>query len=885
MMADQAGKTDRAEGKMTPAMKQYWSVKEQHKEDILLFHIGDFYETFGKDAETVSRELGIALTSRSRDPEGKRIPLAGVPCHAAAGYIARLIAKGYRVAVCDQVEEAKSAKGIVRREVVRVITPGTVIDEGMLPSFQARYLMAISDDEHVKGPGLAFLDLTTGEFFVISCPSRMDRGALFAEIKRYDPAECVIPARLFDEYADLVRKSGVIVTKVPDEHGQDERGEYLSGHFGSEMLKDSGISGRPELVKAAAVALRYACETQRLALSHVTTLSVREMREHCMIDGITLRNLEILQSIRGGPEDPTLFRHLNLTGSPMGGRLLRQWLSAPLLSLERINDRLDGVEFFAGDTPCRLRTRALLDKLPDLERIAGRIACGNASPRDLMALARSLEVLPTLTETISESSSPPPIVAGALAAHEDTGWVKDLIRRALADDPPLSVRNGGIFREGYSASLDELRARSLSGKDWIIALQQRERVRTGIKSLKVSYNAVFGYYIEVTKANLHLVPPEYERRQTTSSGERFTLPELKEQEVAITTVEEKTLALEQELYADLLRNLGRALPSLQTTAASLGIIDLLASLGEAAIRYRYTRPVLDQSRDVLIREGRHPVVEAVMKSGFVPNDTLISGNSEQILIITGANMAGKSTYMRAVAEMVVMAQAGSFVPAAHVRIGLVDRIFTRVGAFDDLASGQSTFMVEMLELANILNNVTGQSLVILDEIGRGTSTLDGYCIARSVLEFLHGKGPSGPRTLFATHFHEIVSAEADLKRVRNYHFAVKDTGSELIFLRKLIPGATDRSYGIHVASLAGVPEKVTERASALLTELTRGERGEGGRVQRYTQMLLVDTGPGPENPVLEELRELDPDSLTPRQALTLLYEMVRKAGGRKGGDR
>jgi DNA mismatch repair protein MutS len=886
VMADPGGRKEQASGKVTPAMKQYWSVKEQYRDAILLFHIGDFYETFGTDAETISRELDIALTSRSRDPEGNRIPLAGVPCHAATGYITRLVSKGYRVAICDQVEEAKNAKGVVRREVVRVITPGTAIEEGMLPSFQARYLMAISDNEKAEGSGLAFLDLSTGEFFVISCPGGTGSESLNAEIRRYDPAECIIPVRLCDEYEDQIRRSGVIVTRVPDDSGKSEAGDYLCEHFGPEKLEEWGISDRPELVKAAAVALRYACETQKIALPHVTNLSVRERSEFCMIDGITLRNLEILQSIRGRPEDPTLFCHLNLTGSPMGARLLRQWLSAPLLAPDRINDRLDAVEFFTGNTSLRIRSRGLLTKLPDLERIAGRIACGNASPRDLQALARALEILPSLAEALGSSDTLAPLLAEALAGPGDTGWVKELIQRALADDPPVSIRNGGVFREGYSSSLDALRTCSLSGKDWIVALQQRERARTGIKSLKVSYNTVFGYFIEVTKANLHLVPREYDRKQTTSTGERFTLPELKEQEAAITTAEEKILALEQELYTDLLRNLARALPSIQATAASLGIIDVFAALGEAAVRFRYTRPVLDKSRDILIREGRHPVVEAAVKSGFVPNDTQISANSDQILIITGANMAGKSTYMRAVAEMVVMAQAGCFVPAAHARFGVVDRIFTRVGAFDDLASGQSTFMVEMLELANILNNVTGQSLVILDEIGRGTSTLDGYCIARSVLEFLHGKGPAGPRTLFATHFHEIVTAESDLKRVRNYHFAVSDTGSEIIFLRKLIPGATDRSYGIHVASLAGVPEKVTKRASALLSDLIRGERGPDVKMKRYTQVLLVDTpGLRDEEPLLGELRQLDPDSLTPRQALDTLYELVRKAGGRRGEGR
>jgi DNA mismatch repair protein MutS len=870
-------------GKETPAMLQYRSIKDQHPDDILFFHIGDFYETFGSDAETVSRELDIALTSRSRDSEGNRIPLAGVPCHAASGYISRLVSKGYRVAICDQVEEAKDAKGIIRREVVRIVTPGTVIDEAMIASPQARYLMAISGDETGEDLGLAFLELSTGEFFVASCPCTENKEGLLSEIRRHDPAECIIPATIFERYEAPVAENGVIVTKAGECPGRDEALEYLSGQFGQMKVNESGICERPEVLKAAALALRYAQETLRMDLSYLSTPSLRERSDCCMIDSITLRNLEILQSIRGRPEDPTLFRHLNLTRTPMGARILRKWLAAPLLDIGSINDRLDAVELFVTDIPKRVQVREILSRSPDMERIATRIVCGNATPRDLLALGRSLETFPSLSGILGSAETLPTILAAAARDPDETGWVVTLIRDALADEPLVSARSGGMFREGYSGDLDELRSHSLTGKDWIIALQQRERERTGIRSLKVGYNSVFGYYIEVTKTNLHLVPPEYERKQTTSTGERFTLTELKEKEALIISADERILSLEQELYADLLRKLGEALPAIQAMAASLGIIDVFSTLGEVAARYRYCRPVLDESTDILIREGRHPVVEAGIKSGFIPNDTQLLGNSDQIMIITGANMAGKSTYMRGVAEVVVMAQAGSFVPAAHARIGLVDRIFTRVGAFDDLASGQSTFMVEMLELANILNNVSGRSLVILDEIGRGTSTLDGYCIARAVLEYLHGRGSSGPRTLFATHFHEIVSAETDLKRVRNYHFAVRDTGTELIFLRKLIPGATDRSYGIHVASLAGVPAKVTERAAVLLSEIIRGEGRPDGKVRRYTQMLLVDapvTGNGEQ--VIEEIRELNPDLMTPRQALDTLYSLVEKAGGRKG---
>lgn len=869
-------------GRMTPAMAQYWSIKEQHRDAILLFHIGDFYETFGGDAETVSRELEITLTSRSKDSGGQKIPLAGVPCHAVEGYIARLIAKGYKVALCDQVEDARNAKGIVRREVVRIITPGTVIDEGMIESSQARYLMAVAADPGSAQWGLAFLDITTGEFIVTTCPGELEKGSLISEIARYRPSECLMPESMMREIGDAVMRCGVVVTST----GESEPDLYsakrvLVEHFKVQVLAGFGIESNPPVILAAAMVLCYAKETQRLDLSHVQQISFRQAGESCLIDGITLRNLEILESIRGRPGDATLLSILNLTKTPMGNRLLRSMLAAPLLSVSAINRRLDMVEYFYTRAGVRAGVREILGEVADIGRIAGRIACKNAGPRDLIALAHTLNLLPSLRSELDDPDLPVEL-AGSCGDLVDEGWIAPLIASAITDDPPAMIRHGGVIRQGYDAMLDELRFRTMSGKDWIIALQQRERENTGIKSLKVGYNSVFGYYIEVTKPNLALVPPYYQRKQTTASGERFTIPELKEQEALIAEAEDRLASLEQVLFASLIERLTEGIPSLQSVARGIAGIDTAAALAETAAINNYTRPVLDESLDILIREGRHPVVEQGMKGGFVPNDTVLSGNDSQILIITGANMAGKSTYMRAVALTAVMAQAGSFVPAAHARIGVVDRIFTRVGAFDDLASGQSTFMVEMIELANILNNMTARSLVILDEIGRGTSTLDGYCIARAVLEFLHGKAAFGPKTLFATHFHEIASAEQDLKRVRTYHFAVKDTGTDVVFLRKLIPGATDRSYGIHVASLAGLPGKVTARANGVMEEIIRGERTGGSRLQRYTQMLLVDVPPLMEHPVVGDLKKLDPDSLSPREALGKLYELKKRAGGKQG---
>jgi DNA mismatch repair protein MutS len=585
----------------------------------------------------------------------------------------------------------------------------------------------------------------------------------------------------------------------------------------------------------------------------------------------------------GGPEG-TLLATMDHTVTPMGKRMLRDWVALPLADVDSINRRLDAVEYLARDSLLRAELRDLLKQCSDVERIGGRIAYGNAGPRDLRALAGSLSLLPGIRATLAQGEDrEPSAITESSRLLVECGEIVSLIDSALVEDPPAVARNGGMIRSGFDPTLDSYRQATVSGKEWIAELQQKERERTGIKSLKIGYNSVFGYYIEVTRANLHLVPEEYTRKQTTSGGERYVLPELTDKEAQIAHAEERLLALEISLFERLIGTLKGRMEEFYSVAKGLARLDVYSALAEGGAKYGYCRPELDDSQELLIREGRHPVVERSLRGHFVPNDSRINSGDEQILIITGANMAGKSTYMRSIALIVVMAQTGSFVPASYARIGVVDRIFTRVGAFDDLVSGQSTFMVEMLELANILNNITPRSLAILDEIGRGTSTLDGYCIARAVLEYLHGKGSRGPRTLFATHFHELVGVEEDLSRVRNYHFAVKDTGSEVIFLRKIIPGATDRSYGIHVAALAGVPEKVIQRAESLMKEQVSGNTAGGPGVKRYTQMLLVDS-PLPENrsdPLIEELKTIDPDSLSPREALQRFYDL-REALKRRG---
>jgi len=879
---DEEAGTASAGNRDTPVMRQYRELKDQHPDTIVFFRIGDFYETFEADAELVSRELEIVLTSRSKSGDN-RIPLAGVPYHAADGYIAKLIAKGYRVAVCEQVGDPRTTKGIVKREIARVITPGTVIDSALVPTVAATYLMAAAPD--VKGHewGIALLDISTGEFFAATVPYDTTLDALRSEIARYRPAECLIPASLAEPPRQRIRDTGVVVTSCRDELFSEKAGtELLCRHFGVASLAGFGLDCAPVAVAAAGAALAYALETQHASLPHITTPLLKTSAQSMMLDAVTLRNLEIREGIRAGTKGATLLSSLDLTITPMASRLLNRYLSRPLTDIAEINRRLDAVEYLAGSTTARLSLRDRLKSCADIERIAARIAYGNAGPRDLVALAASLDALPALKACVTDErkGTLPPLVAEALAAIKELPETSALIGRAIAEDPPAVARNGGVIRTGYHTELDEIRGVLCSGKDWIIELQENERQATGIRSLKIGYNRIFGYYIDISKPNLALVPSRYDRKQTTATGERYTIPELREKEALITNADERVLALERTLYTGLLEILKADIPALQSIASGVAALDVAAALAEAARVRNYVRPQLDTGDAIVIRDGRHPVVEQGSAVGFVPNDTEMSGSNTQVVIITGANMAGKSTYMRAVALICIMAQAGSFVPARHAKIGIIDRIFTRVGAFDDLASGQSTFFVEMLELANILNNVTPKSLVILDEIGRGTSTADGSSIARAVIEFLHGKANAGPKTLFATHFHELIAMEDRQKRVKNFHFAVKETKEEVVFLRKLIPGATDKSYGIHVARLAGIPKKVTDRAEVLMDEEQKRQDSAGdtgGKVRRYTQILLVDekaeAPPTVTHPVIEELAQINPDEMTPLQALAVLHAM------------
>ena len=858
------------EKKLTPAMQQVKMFKEQYPDCILFMRMGDFYETFFEDAEICSRELDLVLTSRSKDPEGNPIPLSGIPFHAVDLYLPRMIRKGYKVAICEQVEDPKQAKGVVKRDVVRVVTPGTAIDADIIPGQAARYMMAANPDLKKNIIGLAFLDITTGEFFIKEIIGGDGFAALATEIERYSPLEILVPQDTPADMIPFLASTGRVLTPVRSLFF-DNAEQTLCEQFGVASLDGFDTSSPLCLAAAAAAAVRYSKETQKVSLSHILGFSKKYDTDAMILDAVSLRNLEILTPLRGDRNDTTLFGFLNRTKTPMGARALRSVLTRPSTSPSEINYRLDAVQFLT-ERPVLLSTaRSVLSRLSDIERIAGRIAYGNASPRDLLSLSTSLCAIPNLADELGSAAG---LLREKIAEIPEFTGISDLILSAIVDEPPVVYKNGGVIRGGYSADLDALRDVVANGRSWIAELQNTERERTGIRSLKIAYNNVFGYYIEVTKANLDKVPAEYERKQTTANGERFTIPALREREALMAQADDRMLALEVQLYEELIETLRGHVRELQEAASAIGIIDSLASFADLALTNNYVRPELVEQPELLIRDGRHPIVENAVPGGYVPNDTEMSAVEKQILILTGANMAGKSTYMRSVALLAIMAQTGSFVPARFARVGIVDRVFTRVGASDDLAGGQSTFMVEMLELANILNNATEKSLILLDEIGRGTSTVDGYSIARAVLEYLHGKGAAGPRTLFATHFHQLITMESELRRVKNYHFAVKEDAHDITFLRKLIPGATDRSYGIHVAKIAGVPKKVLSRAEEVLKSALREDAASGGQ-KYYTQMLLFDSAPAEAEPsaVEERLREVNPNDMTPMQALLLVNEL------------
>ena len=851
----------------TPMMEQYREVKRQHPQDLLMFRLGDFYELFFDDAELAARELEITLTSREAG-SGNRVPMCGVPYHAVEGYIARLIAKGYRVAICEQVEDPKLAKGIVKREVVRVITPGTILYESALAERGNNFLVLIAEQDAELG--LVAIDISTGEC-VWSLYKGADRyAALLNQLSRLAPAELILTGKLerWTEVNNFLQSrlaNCTLTTFIADESAAAN--EFLAKHFSR-----NDIPAEPVAVIAISRLLQYLHQTLKSDLSHINRLTRFNPQDFLLLDGTTLRNLEISRNMREGGKRGSLLAVLDFTVTAMGGRLLRQWLESPLLNLLEIRRRHDAVGEMVENPRVRSALRESLKSVYDMERILTRIEVGTANARDLTALRSSFEILPELKQCLCDLGSPLLLDTGFnMQTHTDCA---DLIRAAVTDSPPFSIREGGFIRDGYDLELDELRSLSRDSRQWVQDMETREKESTGIKSLKISYNKVFGYYIEVTHANTTAVPANYVRKQTLVNAERYITPELKEFETKILGAQEKIVNLEHHLFLQLRDFVKQRLTEIQTTARCLAVLDCLLSLAEAAAQYRYVRPTMTEDQRIVIREGRHPVVERLLAGEiFVPNDTLLDSRECEIMILTGPNMAGKSTYMRQVALLTLMAQAGSFIPAKEAEISPVDRIFTRVGASDDLATGQSTFMLEMTEVSQILKNATSRSLVILDEIGRGTSTFDGMSIARAVVEYI--KERIHAKTIFATHYHELTCLAEWKPAIQNYSMAVKERGNDVVFLRRVIPGGADKSYGIHVAKLAGLPARVVERSQQLLVQIEAEATCQTPRQERPAEPAPM--GSLFQSSLSDELTALDTLTLTPLEALNILHKLTVQA--------
>lgn len=872
----------------SPLMRQYREIKRGYPDAILFFRVGDFYEMFYGDAREASALLAIALTSRdksSADP----VPLCGVPYHAAQGYIAKLLKAGRTVALCEQVEDPKLAKGVVRREVVRIFTPGTLIDTEFLSPDESNFLAAVSIGGTSGSTvrlviGLACLDVSTGEFWVMEFDGDQAPAELQDELARLEPREILYEAGSeANVKVWLSRAIGSRLCEQPSvSFDQQDASLTLQQHFGVHSLDGYGCRGLTSSIGAAGAVLRYFRTTQPTAsLAHIRRLQARWSGDIMRLDSVTIRNLELVRSLAAGEsrseqDTGTVLSVLDRTVTAMGSRLMREWLIRPLLNRLRIEDRLEAVGELKDRIQQRVSLRGTLRHIQDIARLSSRIALGVAAPRELAALKRSLSALPELASHLQ------PFRASMLTTLRES-WdncrdAQDLIERAINPDAPISTRDGGIIRAGYHAGLDELRKVSTEGKGWIASLEAKERERTGIESLKIRYNQVFGYYIEITKANLSRVPVDYVRKQTLVNAERFMTSELKELEERVTGAESKLLALEQELFDQLRSRLAKEVPRFQGMARTIALLDVLAGLAETAALNRYVKPVLDDSGTLMIREGRHLVIEQRHSDlSFVPNDTMLDLNRNRLIILTGPNMAGKSTYLRQVGLITLLAQIGSFVPATEARIGLVDRIFTRVGASDNLAAGQSTFMVEMIEVAHILNSATARSLILLDEIGRGTSTYDGLSIAWAIAEHIQDPGRLGARTLFATHYHEMTQLEGLREGIKNYRVAVQERDGDVVFLRKIAPGGADRSYGIHVAKLAGLPTSVIDRAQEVLIRLEQPESSADEPVSHSCEEEPRKTSLPHPHPLIEEVKQIDLFSLTPLDALNRLAELQRRA--------
>jgi DNA mismatch repair protein MutS len=863
----------------TPLMRQYAAIKKEHPSALLFFRLGDFYELFFDDAILAARELQITLTSRNKE-KGIAVPMCGVPYHAAENYISKLIRKGFKVAVCEQTEDPRLAKKLVRREVTRVVTPGTAADSS-LNSEENNFLAAVTQAS--DRAGFAALDLSTGEFRATEFQGPEAARRIQEELQQLRPKEVLYgsSAPLFDRKS-TDNRLGATHAETPLEDwvfSPDHAIPLLENHFGVLSLEGFGLAGKPAAASAAGAILYYVRSTQRGNLNHVDRIGFYERQNCLVLDAVTVRNLELIEPLFSGTDvGVTLSRSIDVTVTPMGKRFLRSWILRPSIDKAEINARLDAVEAQVKDTIAREELRRVLDGILDLERLLSRVTLETANPRDVLALAASLAKLPALRNSLAHFAAER--LKTLHASVDELSDLRQKIDTTIVPEPPISLSEGGVIRSGVHGELDELRDLSRNSKQFLAQIEQRERQRTGITSLKVKFNSVFGYYLEISKPNLHLVPADYERKQTLVNAERFTTPELKEYESKILDAQEKIVDIERRLFAELRSAIAGEARRVRQTALALAEVDVLAALANIAATRDYCRPAFDDSLDLEIIGGRHPVIEqqefAASSERFVPNDLYLNSTTQAVLVLTGPNMGGKSTYLRQAALIVILAQMGSFVPARSARLSVVDRVFTRIGASDNLARGRSTFMVEMAETAAILHTATPRSLILLDEVGRGTSTYDGLAIAWAAIEYIHGQ--TRAKTLFATHYFELTELADRLSGVRNYHVSVKETGGGIVFLRKVEPGAADRSYGIEVAKLAGLPGEVIQRAREVLAEHESAEQQVTGHLSRGAEarpaQLTIFTPLS--QPVLERLRELELDRLTPLEALNLLAELKKQ---------
>jgi DNA mismatch repair protein MutS len=863
-------------------MRQYLEAKRQHRDAIVFFRMGDFYEMFYEDALVAARALDLTLTSRSKDSGGGAIPMCGVPFHALDGYLAKLVTKGFRVALCEQVEDPKKAKGLVKREVVRVVSPGTLTDSTYLEAREPAYLMSIVSDSTGR-IGVALIDVSTGEFTAAEYDGPAGRQALSDDIAVLRPREIVVgtESTIATEVPEIVRLQIPVTTADTWRFDAAHARRTLLDQFRAHGLEGFGLEGRAAAICAAGGLLVHLRDTQKASLAHVRTIRYKSAADGLVLDPITLKHLEIVTGNEGSSKG-SLLHEIDRTVTSMGGRTLRAWLLRPLCRIEPIQDRLDAVEELAFRASDRGRFRDALKAVHDLERLVARVAMGTAGPRDLVALRQSLTMVPRIRTLLAEVQAP--LLRSLLAELDDLTDVRDLIERTLIDEPPAFARDGGFTRDGIDPELDDLTSISRSGRQVIAAMEERERQRTGIASLKVRFNRVFGYYIEISKSNLHAVPEDYQRKQTIAGGERFTTQPLKEYEAKVLGADERILARELEVFERLRASVAAEASRVQDTARALATLDVLAALAETAAISNFTKPHVHDGDEFVATDARHPVVERYAGGAFVPNDIDLNGTARQLVILTGPNMGGKSTYLRQTALIPLLAQIGSFVPARDAKVPVVDRIFARVGASDNIARGQSTFMVEMQETANILHTATSRSLVVLDEIGRGTSTFDGLSIAWAVAEYLVTNDKARPKTLFATHYHELTDLADSLPAVVNMHVAAREWKDEIIFLRKIVPGRSDRSYGIQVARLAGLPAGVIARAKDILRGLERDELSRDGRPtlsgapgDAASPQLGLFAQATEDTEVVRRLRTLDVDDVTPRQALELLAELKQLA--------